>query len=96
MLRSHLSLAFSRALSTNVKGAHESIPPAYVAWRAGRTEKIVVQTCQADNRFWAPLKGLQMRALLTFYTCLPFFAGVCQMYILCNTPIVFSFCAVSS
>jgi hypothetical protein len=43
--------------------AEESIPPAYVAWRAGTTNRVVVPARQAGNRFLGSLKGLQIRAL---------------------------------
>ncbi len=43
-------------------GAQESIPPAYVAWRAGTTNRVVVLNCLAGNRFMGSLKGLQIRA----------------------------------
>ncbi len=39
-------------------------PPAYVAWRAGTTNMVVVQARYAGNRFLGSLKGLQIRALL--------------------------------
>ncbi len=39
-----------------------SIPPAYVAWRAGATNRVVVPARQARNRFLGSLKGLQIRA----------------------------------
>ncbi len=31
----------------NVNGAQKSIPPSYVAWRAGTTNRVVVQARQA-------------------------------------------------
>jgi hypothetical protein len=34
----------------------ESIPPAYVAWRAGATNRIIVPDRQAGNRFLGSLK----------------------------------------
>ena len=37
----------------------ESIPPAYVAWRAGTTNGVVVPALQAGNPFLGSLKGLQ-------------------------------------
>jgi hypothetical protein len=43
--------------------SNESIPPAYVAWRAGTTNKVVAPVRKAGNRFMDSLKGLQMRAL---------------------------------
>jgi hypothetical protein len=43
--------------------SENSIPPAYVAWRAGTTCRIVVPTRQAGNRFLGSLKGLQIKAL---------------------------------
>jgi hypothetical protein len=42
--------------------SEESIPPAYVAWRAGTTNWVVVPARQAGNRFLGSLKGLQIRA----------------------------------
>ncbi len=41
----------------------ESIPPAYVAWQAGASNRVVVPARQAGNRFLGSLKGLQIRAL---------------------------------
>ncbi len=38
--------------------SEESIPPAYVAWRAGTTNKVVVRVRQIGNRFLGSLKGL--------------------------------------
>jgi hypothetical protein len=38
----------------------ESILPAYVAWRAGTANRLVVS---AGKRFLGSLKGLQIRAL---------------------------------
>ena len=38
----------------NVYGAQESIPPAYVAWRAGTANKVFVPARKAENRSWAP------------------------------------------
>jgi len=53
--------------------AKESIPPAYVAWRAGTSNRIVVTARQAGNRFLGSLKGLQIRALDTLLPAiLPF------------------------
>ncbi len=40
----------------------ESIPTAYVAWRAGASNRVVVPARQAENRFQGSLKGLQIRA----------------------------------
>jgi hypothetical protein len=42
--------------------SEESISPAYVAWQAGTTYRVVVPTRQAGNRFLGSLKGLQIRA----------------------------------
>jgi hypothetical protein len=39
------------------------IPPAYVALRAGTTNRTVVPARQAGNRFLGSLKGLEIRAL---------------------------------
>ncbi len=41
------------------------MPPTYVAWRAGTTNRALVQASQAGNRFLGSLKGLQIRALAT-------------------------------
>jgi hypothetical protein len=32
------------------------MPPAYVAWRVGTTNRVIVPARQAENRFLAPLK----------------------------------------
>jgi hypothetical protein len=41
----------------------ESIPIAYeAAWRSCTTNRVVVPTSQAGNRFLGSLKGLQIRA----------------------------------
>jgi hypothetical protein len=45
--------------------SEESIPPAYVAWWANMSHRVVVPARQAGNRFLGPLKGLQIRAPLT-------------------------------
>jgi hypothetical protein len=45
--------------------SEESISPAYVACRAGTTNRFVVPACQAENRFLGSLKGLQIRALIS-------------------------------
>jgi hypothetical protein len=50
----------------NVQGAQESIPPAYVAWRAGMSNRLVVPARQAGNRFLNSWKGLQIRAQSIF------------------------------
>ncbi len=43
--------------------SEESIwPAAYVAWRAGSPNVVVVPARQAGNRFLGSLKGLQIRA----------------------------------
>ncbi len=50
----------------NVYRAQESIrepiPPAYVAWRAGTTNRVIVPARQSGNRFLDSLKGLQIQA----------------------------------
>jgi hypothetical protein len=43
--------------------SNESIPPAYVAWRAGTSNRAVVSARQAGNRFLGSLKDLKIRAL---------------------------------
>jgi hypothetical protein len=42
--------------------SEDSIPPAYVALRAGTKNRVVVQARQAENRFLGSLKCLQIRA----------------------------------
>ncbi len=44
--------------------SEESIPPAYVAWWAGTTNRVVAPACQAGSWFLGSLKGLQIRALI--------------------------------
>jgi hypothetical protein len=39
----------------------ESIPPAYVSWRAGTSNRVVAPAVQAGNPFLGSLKGLQIR-----------------------------------
>jgi hypothetical protein len=46
----------------NVWGAQESIPPAYVAWRAGTSNRVVAPARQTGNRFLGSLKSFQIRA----------------------------------
>ncbi len=41
--------------------SEESIPPAFVLWRARTTNRVVVPARQAGNRFLGSLKGLQIR-----------------------------------
>ncbi len=48
-----------------VYGAQESIPPAFVAWRAGTTNRAAVPARQAGNRFSGSFTGLQIRAPFT-------------------------------
>ncbi len=43
--------------------SEDSFPPAYVAWRVGTTNRVVVPARQAGNRFLGSLKGLQIRGL---------------------------------
>ncbi len=46
--------------------SEESIPPAYVAWRPGTTNRVIVLPArQAGNRFLGSLKGLRIRARLS-------------------------------
>ncbi len=44
--------------------SEESIPPAYVAWRAGTTNRVVVPARRAGNQFLGSLKVFQIRSLL--------------------------------
>jgi hypothetical protein len=46
--------------------SEDSIPPAYVALRAGTTNRVVVPARHAGNRFLGSLKGIQIRAQATF------------------------------
>jgi hypothetical protein len=43
--------------------SEDSISPAYVVWRVGTTNRVVVPARQAGNRFLGSLKSLQIRAL---------------------------------
>jgi hypothetical protein len=43
--------------------SEESISPAYVACRAGTTNRVVVPACQPENRFLGSIKDLQIRAM---------------------------------
>ncbi len=43
--------------------SEESISPAYVAWRAGTKNRVVIPARQAGNRFLVSLKGLQIPVL---------------------------------
>jgi hypothetical protein len=48
----------------------ESIPPAYLACRAGTSNRVVVPVRQAGNRFLGSLEGLKIRALVSgFNSC---------------------------
>jgi hypothetical protein len=40
----------------------ESVPPAYVAWRAGTPNAIIEPARQGENRFLGSLKSLQLWA----------------------------------
>ncbi len=42
--------------------SEESIPPAYVAWRAGTTSRVIVSARQAGNGLLGSLEDLQIRA----------------------------------
>jgi hypothetical protein len=42
--------------------SEDSLPLAYVAWRADTTNRVVVPARQAGNRFLGFLTGLQIRA----------------------------------
>ncbi len=42
--------------------SEEVISPAYVAWRAGTTNRVIVPSREAGNRFLGSLKGPQIRA----------------------------------
>ncbi len=55
-------LAIPEPVFVNVYEPQESLPLTFVAWRAGTTNRVVVPTRQAGNRFLGSLKGLQIRA----------------------------------
>jgi hypothetical protein len=42
--------------------SEQSIPPYYLAWRAGTINRVVVPARQAGNRCLGSLEGLQIRA----------------------------------
>jgi hypothetical protein len=52
----------SESVFINVYGAQESIPPAYIAWRADTSNRVVEPAGQAAIRILGSLKGLQIRA----------------------------------
>ncbi len=58
-----------RAQSLRSSGidSKESILPAYVAWRASTSNRVVVPARLTGNLFLDSLKGLQIRALLLMY-----------------------------
>ncbi len=51
----HLSPYFKRLRSPGT-GSEESIPPAYVDWRAGTANRIEVPALRLGIDSWAPLK----------------------------------------
>jgi hypothetical protein len=59
------SSSYRISKSEPVLVTQESIPPAYVAWRAGTANRVVVPAPQAGNRFLRSLKGLQIWALVS-------------------------------
>jgi hypothetical protein len=46
----------SEPVFVKVYEAQESTPPAYIAWRACTTNRVIVSACQAGNRFLGSLK----------------------------------------
>ncbi len=50
----------------------KSIAPAYLAWRAGTSNKVVIPPRQAGNRILCSLKALQIRPQETNYTLFVF------------------------
>ena len=54
-----------KRLRSPVIDSKDTIPPAYVAWRTGTSNRVVVPARQAGNRFLDSLKDLQIRALLS-------------------------------
>jgi hypothetical protein len=62
-LDSMYSVIDIRTRICNVWGAQESITrKAYVAWRAGTSNRAVVSARHVGNRFLGSLKGLQIQA----------------------------------
>jgi hypothetical protein len=57
----HRSRIFKRLRSPGID-SNESIPPAYITWRDGTSNRVVVPARQAWNRFLGSLKGLQIKA----------------------------------
>ncbi len=50
------SVSSSEPEFVNLKGAQESIPATYVAWRAGTSKRVVVPARKAGNQFLGSLK----------------------------------------
>ncbi len=50
----------------DVYGAQEPIPPAFVVWRLGTTNRVVILARQVGNRFLGSLKGLQILYMLWY------------------------------
>jgi hypothetical protein len=46
--------------------SEESTPPAYVAWLAGTTNRVIFPVPRLGNRFLGSLKGLQIQTLQGF------------------------------
>jgi len=59
------------------------MPPAYVAWRTGTSNRVVVPARQAGNRFLGSLIGLQIRALKLYRTARKNIYCIGYLY-LCN------------
>jgi hypothetical protein len=51
------------------------MPPAYVAWRPGKTNRVVIPARQAGNRFLGSLEGLQIQALVPIGASFKFLLG---------------------
>ncbi len=54
---------FVKRLRVSGIDSRESISPAYVAWRAGTSNRVVVPVCQAGDRLLGSLKSLEIQAL---------------------------------
>jgi hypothetical protein len=63
----HFTSRICKRLRRRGIDSEDSIPLAYVAWRAGMTKRVVVPVCQPGNRFLGSFKGLQIRALICGY-----------------------------
>ncbi len=59
----------------------ESILPAYVAWRAGTSNRVVALARRAGNRFLVSLKGLHIRAQISLCVVKVIFLKCCFLFL---------------